>query len=323
MNGPPMSERTATPTPAGLTAYLAVARPDHWFKNLIVVAGAAVYLWEPAAVVDPWPVVLGRLTLALLVTSLASGANYIANEILDARRDREHPVKKHRPVAARRLDRTRLWVLAALLALAALGLAARLLAWPVTLCLTAFLVVGGVVYNVPPLRAKEVPILDVLVESANGPLRLLLGWFAVTTAGAPPASFVLACWALAALVMTGKRYSELLYIGSPRRAAAYRSSFGWYTERRLHGAMVGYALAGVACFVGLALESGRLRLLWMLPFIAIFVRWFFRLSRKKDAFVREPEHIWKRPLFAVYALFLVLLFAMLALGRWPLLPLLP
>jgi hypothetical protein len=37
--------------------------------------------------------------------------------------------------------------------------------------------VMGVVYNVKPIRSKELPYLDVLSESINNPIRLLLGWF--------------------------------------------------------------------------------------------------------------------------------------------------
>ena len=35
--------------------------------------------------------------------------------------------------------------------------------------------VMGIAYNVPPVRTKEIPYLDVLSKSVNNPLRLLLG----------------------------------------------------------------------------------------------------------------------------------------------------
>ena len=48
--------------------------------------------------------------------------------------------------------------------------------------LTALLLwVMGCLYNFPPVRTKDVPYLDVLTESINNPLRMLLGWYAVTS----------------------------------------------------------------------------------------------------------------------------------------------
>jgi len=159
-----------------LSLYLGVARPDHWFKNLLVLAGGAVVLWRPEADVGPPLGVLARLALALLVTCLASGANYIANEILDGPRDKVHPVKRFRPVPSRAVSTSRLWMLAALFALLSLGIAYFSLSRQSFLCTLAFLLIGGVLYNVPPLRAKEVPCVDVITESANGPIRIALGW---------------------------------------------------------------------------------------------------------------------------------------------------
>jgi len=46
--------------------------------------------------------------------------------------------------------------------------------------------VMGIAYNVPPLRTKEWPYLDVLSESINNPIRLLLGWFALVSVRFPP-----------------------------------------------------------------------------------------------------------------------------------------
>ena len=53
-----------------------------------------------------------------------------------------------------------------------------------------FLLVMGCVYNIPPIRSKDLPYVDVLSESVNNPIRLLLGWFAVDPVDFPPASIV-------------------------------------------------------------------------------------------------------------------------------------
>jgi len=296
-----------------LRVYLGVARPDHWFKNLLVLAGGTVVLWRPDIDVGPPMAVIGRLALALIVTCLASGSNYIVNEILDGPRDKLHPVKRFRPVPAEAVSISRLWVLALLFAASSAGLAWLLLPWQSFLCVLLFLLVGGGLYNVPPLRAKELPYLDVVTESANGPMRIALGWYAVTTACPPPLTFLASCWALAAFVMAGKRYAEYRFIGDPVVAAAYRSSFRTYTERSLLLGMIVYALLSLVFFAVLAKDSGQLRLLWILPFAVVFIGWFIWLSARKDPVIREPEHIWKRPAFAAYCIGLAILFAVLGL----------
>ena len=61
----------------------------------------------------------------------------------------------------------------------------------------AMLWIMGLVYNVPPLRTKEWPYVDVLSESINNPIRLLLGWFALVTTHVPPLSLVISYWMMA------------------------------------------------------------------------------------------------------------------------------
>src|SRR5439155_25398592 len=93
--------------------------------------------------------------------------------------------------------------------------------------------VMGIFYNVPPIRTKEWPYLDVLSESINNPISLLLGWFALVTTRFPPASLAISYWMVGAFFMAMKRYAEYRHIGNPEVAAAYRRSFKYYTEERL------------------------------------------------------------------------------------------
>src|SRR3954463_7780171 len=113
-----------------------------------------------------------------------------------------------------------------------------------------FLLVMGVVYNVRPVRSKDLPYVDVLSESINNPIRLLLGWFAVTDAEVPPVSLLIAYWMIGAFFMATKRFAEYRSIGDTAAAGAYRSSFLHYNEERLLLSMVFYAIS-FALFLGI------------------------------------------------------------------------
>src|SRR5207244_13227734 len=96
-----------------------------------------------------------------------------------------------------------------------------------------FLLVMGVVYNVRPFRSKELPYVDVLSESINNPIRLMLGWFAVTAQDFPPLSLLVAYWMIGAFFMATKRFAEYRSLANPAVAGAYRSSFRHYDEQKL------------------------------------------------------------------------------------------
>ena len=69
-------------------------RPDQWTKNLIVFAALifAVKLLDPAA--------LANASAAFLIFCALSGAVYLINDVSDRDADRQHPLKRMRPVAA-------------------------------------------------------------------------------------------------------------------------------------------------------------------------------------------------------------------------------
>ena len=85
-----------------LWPYIQIARIDHWFKNVFMLLGVLLALfYEPS--LFTWAGVL-HVGGALLATCLVASSNYVLNELLDAPRDRFHPVKKHRPVPSGKIQ---------------------------------------------------------------------------------------------------------------------------------------------------------------------------------------------------------------------------
>jgi 4-hydroxybenzoate polyprenyltransferase len=204
-----------------LWAYVQIARVDHWFKNTFMLLGVILAVfYEPR--VAAWSSVV-PFAVAVLATCLVASSNYVLNELLDGPNDRLHPEKRFRPVPSGRVRPAFAYIEWLLLAAIGLGLA-----WSLNVYFfgsALWLWVMGIAYNVPPVRTKEWPYLDVLSESINNPIRLLLGWFALVTSQFPPVSLAISYWMVGAFFMAMKRYAEYRHIGNPEVAAAYRRSF--------------------------------------------------------------------------------------------------
>ena len=153
--------------------------------------------------------------------------------------DMLHPEKRFRPVPSGRVRPAIAYVEWLAFAVAGLGLALVVNRYFFFAALSLWIM--GIAYGVPPLQTKEWPYLDVLSESINNPIRLLLGWFALVTTHVPPISLAIAYWMIGAFFMAMKRFAEFRHIGDKRVAAAYRRSFNYYTEDRLLGSLMFYA----------------------------------------------------------------------------------
>jgi decaprenyl-phosphate phosphoribosyltransferase len=90
----------------------------------------------------------------------------------------------------------------------------------------------GCIYNIPPLRSKDLPYLDVLSEAVNNLYACLRGGSSLTSQPFP-ASLLLSYWMVGSYFMAIKRYAELRNIVNRAQAIACRKSFAFYTEERL------------------------------------------------------------------------------------------
>lgn len=285
-----------------LHGYVQIARFDHWFKNVLVLPGCAFAL----LLSTHWPARLWwSIPATLLATCLVASANYVVNEWLDAATDRFHPLKKDRPSALGQLDGR--WVLVEYLAFLVAGLGLAAVVGREVLIVAALFAGMGLVYNVPPIRSKERPYLDVLSESINNPLRLLLGWFCIVDWWIPPASLIFGYWMAGAFLMAIKRFSEMRYLESQEVARAYRTSFGYYTPERLLTFAV-FCASIASFFLGVFLVKYRIELLICLPFLAFGFAWYVHIGMKPDSAAQSPEKLYRERGFSLFMGFLVLLF---------------
>jgi len=286
-----------------LAGHVAIARPDHWFKNAFALPGLVLGL-----VVAPQAAGGGlaiAIAVGLLALCLMTSSNYTLNELVDARFDELHPVKGQRPVPAGRVHVGLGYLQWVVLMLAALGLAASV-STGLVLTLGVLWLMGDV-YNLRPLRTKDLPYADVVSEAINNPLRLLAGWFIVDPGSLPPASLLLSYWMVGCYFMALKRYAEMRAIDDPARAAAYRKSFAHYTEARLLVSVMFYASAAMLLF-GTFIMRYRIELVLAYPFVAWVMASYLALALEPDSPVQRPEALYRegRLMLAVVACSVVL-----------------
>ena len=177
-----------------------LVRPKQWTKNGFVLAGV-VFAGEAFSAPS-----VAKSLLAFVAFCLLSGAVYAANDVLDIKEDRQHPLKRLRPVASGDIS-----------ARAALFFAVLLAAAGLALCFAIDLGVGIMGLAYLGLQAlytpilKHVALLDVMSISAGFVIRALAG---VEAVGKPVSPWLIVCTGLLTLFLGfSKRRHELATLG--------------------------------------------------------------------------------------------------------------
>ncbi len=191
-------------------------RPKRWLKNLFMFAALVfgVKLSDPT--------LIGRSVLAFACFCLLSGAAYLINDLVDVERDKHHPAKRNRPLAAGRLKRS--WASAAAIVLALVSLSvAVILDLRFALVGLAFLVVE-IAYS---FVFVNFVILDVLVIAVAFILRVMAG--SVIGGATRFSPWLYVCGSFLALFLAlCKRRHELIELGG--RAPLHRKVLAEYSS---------------------------------------------------------------------------------------------
>jgi 4-hydroxybenzoate polyprenyltransferase len=188
-------------------------RPHQWVKNFFVLAPLVFARALENTELVP------RAGAAFLAFCALASAVYLMNDVRDRDKDRLHPIKKNRPIAAGKLSPSTALTAALVLALLALGLGAWLgLKFLVYLLTYLVLNVG---YT---LVLKHVVILDVMSVAGCYLLRVLAGAAAIDVA---VSDWLLLCTASLALflVFSKRRHELILLSGSAQSSRAVLSHY--------------------------------------------------------------------------------------------------
>lgn len=262
-----------------LAALVLALRPKQWTKNAIVFA---------ALVFDLRLFEVGRFIVAVgafVSFCLASSAVYLVNDLQDIESDRQHPVKRLRPIPSGRVTPQLAWLTVAALLLAAVPLALALR--------PAFaLVIAGylALMTAYTYRLKHLVLLDVFAIAAGFVLRAAGGAVALDV---PISPWLYVCTVLLALFIGfGKRRHELLLLESA--AGSHRRNLDEYTPELLDQFIVVTAAATVMAyslytFVATNVPANHAMML-TIPFVlyAIF-RYLFLIHRRNGG--GSPEQL--------------------------------
>ncbi|MDR1432332.1 MAG: decaprenyl-phosphate phosphoribosyltransferase [Propionibacteriaceae bacterium] len=274
-----MTEIAFEPKKSRLPAWLRALRPKQWVKNILVFTAPLA-----AGRLTDLPV-LGACALAFATFCLISSSVYLINDVRDAEADRQHPRKRFRPIAAKELAVKPALALAALLGLAALGLAWMVA--PLLFVTIAFYWVLQIGYSI---FLKHQPILDLAVVAAGFLLRAVAGGVA---SGVPLSQWFLLVASFGSLFMVaGKRYSELKTLGGE---LGTRPSLGSYSLSYLNMVWMVSVAVVIVCYGLWAFEQRGSQLwgvAWNAISIAPFTLAILRYAMAIDAGrAGEPEEV--------------------------------
>lgn len=197
-------------TPSSATSirypYLVALRPRQWTKNLIIFA-APLFAFEHSI-----ETLLGS-ALAFVLFCCVSSSFYLINDLVDVNADRQHPVKRNRPIASGSVPIPTAIALAMLLLLGSLTIA-----WRYDIGLgTAMTCYAGlqVLYN---WRLKRLVILDIIA--------IAIGFVLRSYAGAAATNVILSSWFMVCTAMLA------LFLGIEKRKAELRMAEAKGTKTR-------------------------------------------------------------------------------------------
>jgi 4-hydroxybenzoate polyprenyltransferase len=287
--------------------YVAIARLDHATKHVFILPGVLLALMLRGVRTDT---LVLDVAMGLLAAVAIASANYVINEWLDRDFDRHHPTKSGRTALQVRLNPV--LVYAEWAGLVLLGLGAAWLASPAMFLVVLLFALQGVIYNIRPFRSKDKPYLDVISESVNNPIRLLIGWLMIDPTTLPPSSIVLSYWFGGAFLMAAKRlseYREIVATHGVELLERYRASFKGYTETRLTVSCLIYAVLS-SFFLGIFLIKYRVEYLLTFPAFACLFGMYLALSMKAGSVAQKPEKLFAEPrlMITVAALVVMVVF---------------
>ena len=266
-----------------LQQLLITMRPKQWTKNLFIFAALLfdLKLFDLAYV--------SKTIVAFILFCILSGAVYLVNDLADIEKDRQHPVKRNRPLPSGKLKTS--WAVSAAVALPLIALSLSFLLRP------QFGLVG-LIYFVIQLAysflLKNIVILDVMIIASGFVLRVAAGSVVAEAGRFSPWLYV--CMTLLALFLgLAKRRNELTLLDAS--ALQHRKVLGEYSSQLLDEMMALVTSSTVIAYSFYTFSAENLpankSMMLTIPFVLYSIFRYLYLIHRKDL-GGSPEEILVR-----------------------------
>ena len=280
-------------------------RPWQWSKNVLVFAG--LFFAKDVLRVDK----IVTAVIAFVLFCLVSSSGYLFNDILDREKDKLHPKKRFRPIAAGKISVKVALGVAVLLLVGSLYFSYRITPYFGIILTTYFLLT--LLYS---LHLKRIIIIDVLIIASGFIFRAIGGTIAINES---VSSWLIICTTFLALFFAlNKRKAEFKAMGA--HAASTRRTLAQYSEPLLDQLI---NTVTTACLISYALYTldtvtvvkfGTRNLALTLPFVIYgLFRYLYLVIHTNEGESPEFVVLKDKPILACIGLYVLTVFVILYL----------
>ena len=259
--------------------YLSLLRVNYYFKNIIIFIGflCNIYLQNYSLDLNSVLIVL----IHIMLFSFGSSSNYIINEYTDRINDQYHPDKNKRFFRKKKNNLKLIFIIYLIFLLVPSIIIFYLN--KINFIIFVFYILLGFIYNIKPIRTKDIKLLDATCEGLNAPLRFIYGYFIIPTNLNIPITLVIFTTFLGILLMTIKRHTEYKTI-KKKQLLKFRKTLIFYN---LYNTIIVCTICIVFMFffLGIFIYKYNLNLIPVFILLLLFTINYFRFylnpSQKK------------------------------------------
>jgi len=252
-------------------------RPKQWYKNLILFV--CLVFSANLFNVSMWYAIIA----AFVIFCILSGSDYTINDVIDRKKDREHPTKSKRPIAAGKLN-----VGSALFFAIVFIILSLYWAYTINLAFFGISLVFFIAHTLYSSLLKKFVIVDVLTISVNFIIRAIAGCLAISVFISP--WLIICTFLLALLLALGKRRMELILLG--KKAEKHRNNLKEYSMAMLDQMINITAGALVISYSLYTFLADKIYLMFTIPF-ALYGIFRYLLLLRNDGIGENPELLFK------------------------------
>lgn len=281
--------------------YIALARPKHWIKNVLIFVpclfGGTIFKKETII----------ALLISFVSFSLIASCIYYINDIKDVSKDKLHDIKKNRPIASGRVSISSASVIAIFLATILVLILAGYFKGITRIQIIFVLCTYFFVNLFYSFGLKNQPIIDVMSLAAGFVLRVVYGSIATGVA--------ISQWLLLTILMfslymgLGKRRNELRKV----KNSMTRSVLKYYSDEYLSRIMLltmSLGLVFYSLWASLIVKQGNI-MVWTVPLV-ISILMKYELNVEQDNFGDPVEVLTHdKIIFALLAVYVFIVFVVL------------